>query len=90
MLNPEPQHAHPHRGRPQTEPPIQHKQSSQIEFRSLSQQLSSQIADQYWDIITERFLKHSVNMQVLAGERMCVITEVERSCGLVLYAVEPQ
>lgn len=29
-------------------------------------------------------------MQVLVGERMCVITEVERSCGLVLYAVEPQ
>lgn len=42
-----------------------------MEFRSLSQQLSSQIADQYWDIITERFLKHSVNMRVLVGECVC-------------------
>lgn len=29
-------------------------------------------------------------MQVLVGERVCVITEVERSCGLVLNAVQPQ
>lgn len=43
-----------------------------IEFGLRSRQLLSQSADQYSDIITERFLKHSVNMHVLVrGARAC-------------------
>lgn len=47
---------------------IQCYQTLQIEFRSFSQQLSSQRADQYGSIIREHFLKLSVNMQILVGE----------------------
>lgn len=55
-----------------TRPQADCQQALHIGLGLRSRQLSSQSADQYGDIITESFLKHTVNMRVLVrGARAC-------------------